>query len=98
MKTIVTMMTMMMMIPRGWRLASIGPCKAYRKQLSPRRAWGPLRGRKASPTMGAKKRHHPAAHAATRPLPPPRVEPFLRRNPFQRPAQAVRSKPRRRGR
>ena len=71
MKTIATMTTMMMMIPSGWRLASIRPCKACRKQTSHRHVREPPRSRNASPTMSAKKRHRPTAHAATCPCPCP---------------------------
>jgi hypothetical protein len=92
------MMKMMMMtattILRGWRLASTGSYKTCRKPTSPRRVRGLPRGRKVSPATGAKRRRRPATHAPTPLLPTPRVKPFLRRNPFQRLAQAAGSKPR----
>jgi len=72
-RTPLTRMTKMMMtmtIPRGWRLALIGSYKTHRKPTSPRRVRGLPRGHKASTMTGTKRRHHPTAHAPTRPLAP----------------------------
>ena len=76
------MMTMMMTTLRGWRPASTGSYRTCRRSTSLRRVQGLPRGQDASPAMCTKRRRRPATHVQTRPPPLPRVDPFLRHNPF----------------
>ena len=94
------MMMMMTTILRGWQPVSTGFYKACRSpqiDVSSSRA-GASKGPEGEPHDGRQNEASPHRPRADTPLPLPRVEPFLRRNPFQRPARAAGSKPRRRGR
>ena len=85
------------MTPRGWRLASTGSCKAYRRPTFLRCVWRLRKGRKAGATSSAKRRRLLAARVLIRPRPPPRVGPLFRRDLPKLVALSIRSRPLERG-
>ena len=85
------MMMMKMRIPRGWRSASTGSCKAHRKPIFPHRKWGLPRGHKAETVRVTKRRRHLIVRMPTRLLPLLGVGPSCRRDLPRRPARAIRS-------